>query len=201
MVEPWGIGCGKWVSRLLCTVGVDSAGESGIPVNLGMDSVRFGRVLGKGARAAAKGLYEAVDAATAPNPNPPQPGSPRGAQPVQQQRMQAQTPLQAVTQGVAAYQQQKKAVTREAGKLGKSFLKPFARAGGVLWLEVTGTFFALFALIFGSYTWKYRGAMRLNATNLDAHHHFVASAAAAAVFGYFAVSSFVRARRRERAPR
>ncbi|HEX4578315.1 MAG TPA: hypothetical protein VH117_13245 [Edaphobacter sp.] len=34
-----------------------------------MDSVRFGRALGVGARAAAKTLVTAVDAATAPNPS------------------------------------------------------------------------------------------------------------------------------------
>src|ERR1700744_5385090 len=34
-----------------------------------MDSVRFGRALGIGARAAAKTLVTAVDAATAPNPS------------------------------------------------------------------------------------------------------------------------------------
>ena len=34
-----------------------------------MDSVRFGRALGIGARAAAKTLVTAVDAATSPNPS------------------------------------------------------------------------------------------------------------------------------------
>src|SRR5271168_4121349 len=41
----------------------------------GMDSVRFGRALGVGARAAAKTLVTAVDAATAPNPSAPAPAS------------------------------------------------------------------------------------------------------------------------------
>jgi hypothetical protein len=152
-----------------------------------MDSVRFGRILGKGTRAVAKGLYEAVDAATAPNPNPPK------AAP--QPHVPAQTPMQTV----AAYASQKKAVSREAGKLGRSLLAPFARAGGVLWLEVTGTFFAVFAAIFLGYAWRYRAALRLSGIDADTHRHFLASAVAAAVFGYFAVSSFVRARRRERA--
>ena len=35
----------------------------------GMDSVRFGRTLGIGARLAAKTLVTAVDAATSPNPS------------------------------------------------------------------------------------------------------------------------------------
>jgi hypothetical protein len=87
---------------------------------------------------------------------------------------------------------------RETGRLGRSFLTPFARAGGVLWLEVTGTFFAVFAAIFLSYAWRYRAAVRLSATDADAHRHLLASAGAATVFVYFAVSSFARARRRER---
>jgi len=157
-----------------------------------MDSVRFGRALGKGARAAAQGLYEAVDAAAAPNPNPASPAPPKPAgEPLR-------TAADAIAQGTAAYATQKKAVTREAGRLGKSFLAPFARAGRALWLEVTGTFFALFAAIFFSYMWKYRAAIRLDATNADAHHHFLTSAGAAALFGYFAVTSFVRARRSQR---
>jgi len=169
-----------------------------------MDSARFGRVLGKGARAAARGLYQAVDAATAPNPHAPhQPTSQPGPQrPLTPDQTPLQTPFQAVAQANAAYRAQKKAVAREARKAGKSFLAPFARAGRVLWLEVTGTFFALFTAIFLGYAWKYRAAVRLNAanslTNADAHRHLLFSAGAAAVFGYFAVSSFVRARRRER---
>ena len=37
---------------------------------MSMDSVRFGRALGVGARAAAKTLVTAVDAAATPNPSP-----------------------------------------------------------------------------------------------------------------------------------
>jgi hypothetical protein len=107
--------------------------------------------------------------------------------------------MQAIVQGTAAYTTQKKVVTREAGRLGRSFLAPFARAGGVLWLEVTGTFFAVFAAIFLSYAWRYGTALRLSGADADAHRHLLASAGAATIFGYFAVSSFVRARRRERA--
>jgi hypothetical protein len=164
-----------------------------------MDSVRFGRVLGKGARAAARGLYEAVDAAVAPNPNAPQ-TSPQAApqQRPQQPRPQPQTPLQAIVEANAVYTTQKRVVTREAGKLGKSMFAPFARAGKVLWLEVTGTFFSLFAVVFLGNVWKYRAAWRLSGTNVDLHRRLLGAVIATAIFGYFAVSSFVRARQRER---
>lgn len=164
-----------------------------------MDSVRFGRILGKGARAAAKGLYEAVDAATAPNPNAPQ-AAQRQPMTAPPQRQATHTPMQAPAQSIgqaaAAYTAHKKTVSREAGRLGKSFLTPFARAGHVLWLEVMGTFFTLFAAIFISYFCRYRAAWI--GTDADARHRLLASVGAAALFGYFAVSSFVRARRREK---
>jgi hypothetical protein len=122
--------------------------------------------------------------------------------PAAQQRQTAHAPMQAVAQATAqsaaAYTAHKKTVSREAGKLGRSFLASFARAGHVLWLEVMGTFFALFAAIFISYACRYRAALRLTATDADAHRHLLTSAAAAALFVYFAVSSFVRARRREK---
>ena len=158
-----------------------------------MDSVRFGRVLGKGTRAAAKGLYEAVDAATAPNPTAGRSQQPRPAgEPLR-------AAAEAVAQGASAYREQKKAVTREAGKLGKSFLAPFTRAGHALFLEVMGSFFAIFGVIFLSSMWRYRMGMRLGAADGDAHRRFWGSVAGAAIFIYFAVTSFVRARRRERA--
>jgi hypothetical protein len=162
-----------------------------------MDSVRFGRVLGKGARAAARGLYEAAEAATAPNPNPA-PAKPAPAAQPKQAAQPLRQAVQAAAEVTAAYGEQKRHVKREAGKLGKSFLAPFARAGKVLWLEVTGTFFALFTVVFAGNVWKYHAAWRLNATNADAHHRLLGAAVAAAIFGYFAVTSFARARRRER---
>src|ERR1700709_1696071 len=44
-------------------------GVAGTATLWDMDSVRFGRVLGIGARLAAKTMVSAVDAATAPNPS------------------------------------------------------------------------------------------------------------------------------------
>src|SRR5258708_4012844 len=52
---------------LVCVWRFRGCGGNGY--TLGMDSVRFGRVLGIGARLAAKTMVSAVDAATAPNPS------------------------------------------------------------------------------------------------------------------------------------
>jgi hypothetical protein len=160
-----------------------------------MDSVRFGRALGKGARAAAKGLFEAVDAVASPNPNPPKPMPQTGSRAPQGTVQQT---IKTVSQGAAAYRQQKKAVAGEAGRLGRSLLAPFARAGKALWLEVTGVFYAIFALFFVNYAWRLRGAARAAAGNSVDHQHFFAALAAAVVFVYFTLTSFVRARRIQR---
>jgi hypothetical protein len=73
-----------------------------------------------------------------------------------------------------------------------------SRLSGVLWLEFTGVFFGIFALFGLGAMWRLREDWHATATNEVAHRSFIGAVAMAAVFGYFCVSSFVRARRRER---
>jgi hypothetical protein len=146
-----------------------------------MDRVRFGRALGVGARQAAKTLMSAAEAAAAPNPG-------EGTRPV------AAAP---VTRPVARVVADPKVVKTQAKTLGKSVLGPFAKFSSVLWLEVTGLFFAIFAAIAGVQVWKWRAAVFLPTSSPDARRFYV-YAAVFVVFGYFAVSSFLRAGRRSR---
>jgi uncharacterized membrane protein len=88
-------------------------------------------------------------------------------------------------------------VTNAAKVGGKSMFAPVARFSGVLWLEVTGTFFALIALFVGQGAWQLRGGLRLPPTAPAAQKLYLHTAIFL-LFAYFAVSSFVRARRRER---
>jgi hypothetical protein len=90
-----------------------------------------------------------------------------------------------------------KVVKAQAGNLKRSIWAPFARFSSVLWLEVTGAFFAIFALIAGQQVWKWHGAIRLSPRAPDAQRLYV-YVALFALFGYFTVSSFVRASRRQR---
>src|SRR3982075_2517124 len=64
----WRVGCGE---VLMCCWLANGgfAVVAGTATLCGMDSVRFGRVLGIGARLAAKTMVSAVEAATAPNPS------------------------------------------------------------------------------------------------------------------------------------
>lgn len=72
------------------------------------------------------------------------------------------------------------------------FFRPFARLGGILFVEVTGVFFALFVLVFGNWAWR----LRNNALHGPEHLKFLVYAGMCLVFLYLSVSSFVRTRRR-----
>jgi hypothetical protein len=72
------------------------------------------------------------------------------------------------------------------------FLRPFTRLGGILWLEVTGSFFLLFVLFFAQALWR----TRANWAVAEGRPKMVVMAAMMTAFLYLGVSSFWRARRR-----
>lgn len=181
-----------------------------------MDAVRFGRALGFGARAAAKTLVTAADAATAENPSakPTSAGANTvpaattpGTRPV---RPVAATPARAAqavdpaavrkvanvaAQTVGRGRDAKEALGRGGKRFGQAALEPVMRLSGVLWLEVSGAFFGIFALGALAGAWRLRGSWHEGRT---AQEQVVGALAMAALFGYFCISNFVRARRRER---
>jgi hypothetical protein len=174
-----------------------------------MDSVRFGRALGFGARQAAKAIAGAVDAATAANPTPvrkptpqPPPAAPRTppastAQPASDPIAQAaRTAAHVTVQAQVRAKETSKNVARGSKRFGESVWTPVKKLSGVLWLEITGSFFGLFALFAGQAAWTHRADLHSTAINHDDHLHFLAFVAMAAVFGYFCISSFVRAYRK-----
>ncbi len=83
-------------------------------------------------------------------------------------------------------------ITRAAGRGIGGFLRPFGRIGGILWLEITGFFFGLFALWFALDLWK----ARLSYAHGPDHQRFLIAVALTALFGYLSLSAFWRARRR-----
>src|ERR1039458_1982358 len=68
------------------------------------------------------------------------------------------------------------------------FLRPFRRVGGIVWLEVTGTFFLLFAALFALRLWQSWSG--IGGVSRDF------AIGAAVVFLYLGVTSFWRARHR-----
>jgi hypothetical protein len=150
-----------------------------------MDRVRFGRALGYGARHAAKTLLQAADAAT--TSAPARPGTPR----------QSAAQVDRVAEKVAQTQRTVATTKQHAGKLGRSVWTPVARFSSVVWLQVTGLFFALIAMFLAQGAWKERAAVHLPVGSHAATKFWVLAVAFAA-FAYFSVSNFVRAWLRER---
>jgi hypothetical protein len=85
-------------------------------------------------------------------------------------------------------------IGRGSRQFSNSFFKPFAQASGVLWLEITGCFFALFALYFVQNVYQLRAQYAAG----PQHRTFLLYCFLAAVFLYFSSSSFIKARRKSR---
>ncbi len=96
-----------------------------------------------------------------------------------------------VVQSRAAGQAAGQFATQAGGGVSRGIaglLRPFRRVGGILWLEVTGAFFLLFATVFALRLWQNWAGLGWFWRNLEI--------GAAAVFVYLGVSSFWRAPRR-----
>ncbi len=136
------------------------------------------KVLGRMAKQRLDKLDEPAKPATVPpNPRPPVP--------------RAAAPPVAVPP-VAA--RKAKAVREGGRRFGHAVWGPFTKAGHVLWLEITGLFFALFGIYFFTEAWKRRADWQAGSE----HTHLLVYAAVTLVFGYFCVTSFVRARKRSK---
>ncbi len=134
-----------------------------------MEPDRVGRRLGIGARVASGMLRDRVT---------------QTAQTVRQE-----APAQ-VARGIRATA----GARRGAKRFGESIWGPFVHAGSVLWLEITGVFFAVFSVFFIQGAWRLHNDWR---SGLN-HVHFLMYAAVAVLFFYFAVSSFYRASRKQK---
>jgi hypothetical protein len=75
----------------------------------------------------------------------------------------------------------------------KSVGKATAQASRVLLLEITGFFFAVFALMGGAAAWRQWN--RMHSGQASSPEHIAVALAFTAVFLYFSASSFWRARR------
>jgi hypothetical protein len=131
-----------------------------------MRSFTIGRILGTGIRAV--GRVASQQSATGTQAAPPSASVSR------------------VEQGRAAGQTARR-VSHAASQGASGFFRSLLRVGGILWLEMTGSFFLLFAAVFTLRLWqgwKAMGQMRYGVVALTA------------VFCYLGLSSFWRARQR-----
>jgi hypothetical protein len=149
-----------------------------------MEPNRFGRKLGIGVRIASRmakeraGKSSATSATQATTPRPPEsrPATPPPPRP----KKNFAEPARRVGEGTRRF--------------GQAFFGPLKNVGGALWLEITGFFFALFAVFFGQNAWRLRAA----ALRGPEHAHFLLYSAVTLVFLYFSVSSFIKAAQRGR---
>lgn len=88
-------------------------------------------------------------------------------------------------------------VKRGGKRFGEAIWGPFVHAGGVLWLEISGLFFAIFCLFFLQNVYRLRADWRTG----PSHEKFVIYAVVGAAFLYFSVSSFYRARKKQQKKR
>jgi hypothetical protein len=147
---------------------------------------------------AAKTLVTAAEAATAPNPSAGAKGGTDSAAANKSKAAAAGARVgQQAARTTAQVVQTGQGLKRGSKRFGEAVWGPFVKLSGVLWLELTGVFFGIFCLFAGTGAWKLRGEWRATATNHDAHVHLLFSALMALVFGYFCVSSFVKASRRQ----
>ena len=179
-----------------------------------MDAVRFGRALGFGARQAVKTVATAVDAATAENPaakavnasantdraatTPTRRAAAAQAAARPAPRTSTAKAAQTVAQTVAQSRHVRQGLKSGTRRFGEAVWRPFVRLSGVLWLEVAGVFFGIFALYALGHLWELRGEWHSAGIHGGGLRSLVGAVAMLVFFGYFCVSSFVRARRRER---
>ncbi len=164
--------------RLMCSIAMlyPPASAAGRPVRYTcpMRPEKLGRALGIGVRLASQRILPAA------------PPAPTAAE------RQAAT-ARRVRRGEALGHKARR--TREGGKrLGRAVWNPFATATGTLWYEITGMFFALFALFFGQHMWSMHTGWRSG----PQHRDFLLYAMLSLLFAWFAISSFRRARKRAR---
>jgi len=87
-----------------------------------------------------------------------------------------------------------KGIAQGAKRFGEAVWGPMAHTGSVLWLEITGLFFALFAAFFGQSVYKFRSDWKGGPD----HTHFLIYTGLTALFSIFTVSQFYRARQKEK---
>ena len=100
------------------------------------------------------------------------------------------TPVQASSRAAARPRVQAGGVVKGVG----GFLRPFGRVGRIVWLEVTGVFFLLPVVAFTPNLWR----MRASWAHGPDHNMFLITTGVVLLFLYLGVTSFWRARRKER---
>lgn len=104
-------------------------------------------------------------------------------------------PAQQVLQAVKTARKAEAGIKQGSRNFVKATTAPIVKAGGVLWLEVTGALFGLFALAGALEAFRHRAGLH---TTGDDRKNLILAVLMFVVFAAFAVSSFRRAGRKSR---
>lgn len=154
-----------------------------------MEPNRFGRKLGIGVRVASRMVKErAAQANQKSDATAPQQAAPASSQPRPPQPRPSAPPPRPKKN----YAEPARRVGVGTRRFGQAFFGPLKQVSGTLWLEITGLFFAFFAIFFGQSAWR----THASALHGPEHAHFLLYAVVTLLFLYFCVSSFAKASRR-----
>ena len=146
-----------------------------------MEPKKVGRTLGIGVRVASNMLRERVEKASAAHSAPVETGNGRPvAPPLARAGIKIDSKVAGAKRGAKAF--------------GRAFLGPFTHAGSILWLEITGLFFALFALFFVQSVYRLRAQLWRGPEQAQLLLYIVLAVG----FAWFSVSSFLRAYRKSK---
>lgn len=183
-----------------------------------MEPNSFGRKLGIGLRVASRVVKKHVDAhsqksaqetaekdqavgAVAPTVQAQAAAAPQGMhvqaasrQAAETVRHTTETATRNVRKQAPVVAAKARGVGEGARRFGKAMWGPFAHVSSVLWSEVTGAFFGLFAFYFAQGIFKYHAEYKAGPN----HQQFVLDIVLTVLFGYFALSSFYIARRKKK---
>jgi hypothetical protein len=160
-----------------------------------MEPKSFGKKLGIGMRVAGNIARDrAQESARRREASPPAAASGTATRPANPQPSVAQVISQNSEKVARRGRDLGRGLGRGSRQFGQSFFRPFAHASSVLWLEITGCFFALFAAFFAQNVYRARAQY---AAGPD-HRNFLLYCVLTLLFAYFSASSFIKARRRSR---
>lgn len=152
-----------------------------------MEPNRVGRLLGISARIAAKKIGERSAQAGQKAPRPA--AAPAAARPA---AAQVGVTRDEARQAARVAADSGRRLARGAGRFSSALFRPFAHAGGILALELFGVLFAVFAFSFLVHAWQ---AARVTGWH---ERHAATLLGVGLVFLWFAVSSFWRAKQKQR---
>jgi hypothetical protein len=165
-----------------------------------MQPNRLGRILGIGARVAGEKLRDgtagaaaAVQRGNAARTAAAERGGSAEGSAARKAAVAAESGAgRSAASSTADWAQDGRRLARGAGRFGAALWKPLAHATGQLGLQITGVFFAFFAVGFGARAWQLYHATGWHDRHLALYAGF------SALFAWFTVSSFWRAKRKQK---